>query len=209
MEDLIILGASGAGRELFNMAIECDGFNKDWRIKGFLDDNIHTLDDYANYPSVIGDIENYNIEEDDVFICSIGSVSVKKRIAGIILARGGRFINLIHPKAVIGQNCKIGIGSIIASSAILTCDITIGSFVTIQSHAVLGHDVSVGDFGHIGANTFLGGFASLGESVTIHPAGSVLPGVKVGEGATVGIASVVLRNIPSQTTVFGMPAMKI
>jgi acetyltransferase-like isoleucine patch superfamily enzyme len=46
----------------------------------------------------------------------------------------------------------------------------------------------------------------LGKSVTVGSHASVLPGVKVGDGATVGAGSVVMRDVPAGVTVFGVPA---
>lgn len=209
MKDLIILGASGAGREVYEMATQCEGFNRDWKIKGFLDDNIHVLDKYSGYPPVLSEIAGYNIEDNDVFICSIGSVSDKKRVIDTILAKGGEFINLIHPKAIIFQNLKIGIGSMIGPFCLITSDVTIGNFVTVQSSAIIGHDASVGDFVHIGGRAFMGGFSRLEEGVIIHPGAVVLPSVDIGKRAILGAGSVAIRNIPPGKTVFGIPAKNI
>ncbi len=209
MKDLIIIGASGAGREVYNMASECDGYNKEWRIKGFLDDNIHTLDQFSNYPSILSKIVNYTVAENDVFICSIGTVSVKKKVINLILSKGGHFLNLIHPTANISKNVKLGIGSIIAPYSFISCEVKIGNYVTIQSKVVLGHDVSVGDYCHLGAFAFIGGNVFADESVTVYPGGILLPGIRANRGAIVGAGSVVIRDIPSFTTVFGMPATRL
>jgi len=45
--------------------------------------------------------------------------------------------------------------------------------------------------------------------VTIHPHATLLPGVRIGDGATIGAGSVVMRSVPEGLTVFGMPAMSV
>lgn len=39
MNDLIILGAGGMGRQLYFLASCCEGYGREFIIKGFLDDN--------------------------------------------------------------------------------------------------------------------------------------------------------------------------
>lgn len=44
MRNLIIIGAGGMGRTIYDMALENNGYLKDFQIKGFIDDDIHQLD---------------------------------------------------------------------------------------------------------------------------------------------------------------------
>ena len=67
MKHLIIIGAGGMGRTLFDIARESMGYGEIFDIKGYLDDNTHALDNYDNYPPVIGTIAGYDIQKDDVF----------------------------------------------------------------------------------------------------------------------------------------------
>ena len=50
MKHLIIIGAGGMGRTLFDIARESMGYGEIFDIKGYLDDNTHALDNYDNYP---------------------------------------------------------------------------------------------------------------------------------------------------------------
>lgn len=56
MRNLIIIGAGGMGRTIYDMALENNGYLKDFQIKGFIDDDIHQLDRFGNYPPIISTI---------------------------------------------------------------------------------------------------------------------------------------------------------
>ena len=72
MKHLIIIGAGGMGRVMYDMARECIGYKTEYDIKGYIDDNIHSLDDFSGYPPILGTISEYQPQENDIFICSIG-----------------------------------------------------------------------------------------------------------------------------------------
>ncbi|MHC4504810.1 MAG: transferase, partial [Planctomycetota bacterium] len=55
----------------------------------------------------------------------------------------------------------------------------------------------------------INGGAVLEEGVFVGSHGVVLPGAHVGAWARVGAGSVVLRNVPPDTTVFGVPSKPI
>ena len=58
MRNLIIIGAGGMGRTIYDMALENNGYLKDFQIKGFIDDDIHQLDRFGNYPPIISTIKS-------------------------------------------------------------------------------------------------------------------------------------------------------
>lgn len=53
MKNLLIIGARGFGREIYNLALESIGYGTEFTIKGFLDDKKEVLDGYDGYPSII------------------------------------------------------------------------------------------------------------------------------------------------------------
>lgn len=60
MKKLIIVGAGGMGRSIFDIAKESIGYNKNFEIIGFLDDDLTILDNFSNYPPILGTISEYN-----------------------------------------------------------------------------------------------------------------------------------------------------
>lgn len=209
MKNLIIIGAGGMGRQVCMFAQSCEGFNKEYVIKGFLDDNPHAMDGFENYPPVLGSVEGYQIQPDDIFFNSIGSVSAKKKCINILLGKGGEFITLVHPTAQITPGSKIGRGCMIAAKVGIGTESIIGDFCLIQSNAIIGHDVHVGNFCRIDCNVVLIADVHMDDDVCVHTSSVVNHRVHIGEGATVGALSFVIRNVKPGTTVQGNPAKRI
>lgn len=209
MKNLLIIGARGWGREVYDISKACIEAGADFTVKGFLDDKFDALEGYDNYPPIIGPVESYQVQPDDVFICALGDVNYKKLYADIILKKGGEFISLVHPTAVIGTNAKIGKGCVVGAFANLSNDTSIGNFVTISIRSGMGHDTIIGDYSHIGGSCSISGFVTIGKSVTMHPGCVMVPHRKIDDNSVIGTGSVVLGNVKANTTVFGNPAKKI
>lgn len=209
MKNLIIIGARGYGREVHDLAKQCSGYNTEYVLKGFLDDKSDALAGFENYPEIISSVESYEIQENDVFVCALGSVKWKKHYVELILDNGGKFINLIHPSVILNTNAIIGNGLIVFMNSNISNDCVIDDFVTIQGFVGLGHDTKLGKWSHLNAYCFTGGFVVLEEEVCLNTRATILPNVIVRKGATVGAASLVIRNVKENTTVFGVPAKKL
>ncbi len=209
MKHLLIIGARGFGRVVHDLAIAMSQYQKEFDIKGFLDNKSDALVGYDNYPSIISSVESYEILPDDVFVCALGDVRYKKQYAEIILNKGGHFMNVIHPSAHIGTNVQLGTGCIIAGNVWIDSDTKIGDFVTLQTGCLIGHDCRIDDWSIIDSLSFLGGFVHLCKLVTIHPHSSIIPRLTVGDNATVNIASTVIRNVRPYATVMGNPAKEM
>lgn len=209
MKHLLIIGARGWGREVYDIAVACIKNGADFEVKGFLDDKADALDEYDNYPPIIGPVETYDIQKDDVFICALGDVKYKKHYADIIEGKGGTFISLVHPTVFFGNNAKIGRGCILGPYVSISSDSKVGDFVTFLIKSHIGHDCSIGDYTHIGTLTNVSGFVTIGKMVTIHPCCNIIPHKKVGDYSIVGTGSVVLSKVKEGTTVFGNPAKKL
>jgi len=209
MKNLLIIGARGCGREVFHQVKACEGYNTEFRIKGYLDDKTDALNDFPGYPPIIDSVENYEIHTNDVFVCALGDVKFKKKYAQIIINKGGEFISIIPATIKIGLNTRIGKGCILTRDTIISCDVTIGDFVSVQAYSVIGHDARIGNWCQLNSFCFIGGSAELADEVTINPGAIIHPHRKVGKGSIVGAGAFVTKNIGENTTVFGNPAAKL
>lgn len=209
MKHLIIIGARGFGREIYNSALESYGYGTEFDIKGFLDDKANALDGYEGYPIILGPVETYEIQNEDVFVCALGDVKWKKHYTEIMLEKGAEFISLIHKTAYISKNVKIGNDCLILADVRIHCDVSIGSHVTIQPKAIIGHDVVIEDWCLINALADCGGFSHMEEGSTIHTTSFLLPKKRMGAYSVLGAGSVAARNVKPGTVVMGVPAKEM
>lgn len=209
MKHLLIIGARGFGRAVYDLAIAMPQYQNEFDIKGFLDDKADALAGYENYPPIISSVEAYDIQPDDVFVCALGDVRYKKHYSEIILNKGGHFMNVIHPSAHIGTNVQLGNGCIVAGNVWIDSDTKVGDYVTLQTGALIGHDCQIDSWSIIDSACFLAGFVHLEESVTVHPHSSIIPHITIHKDAIVNIASTVIREVKENSTVMGNPAKKI
>ncbi len=209
MKNLIIIGARGAGREVYNTALRSKGYKDAFDVKGFLDGKGDALDGYDNYPPILSSVEDYQPEPDDIFVCALGEPKWRKYYASIIIEKGGKFTTLIDPTATIGTNVQIGQGCIVREYAVISCDVTIGDFVYIQPFADMGHDSVVGNYCHLNTRAFMGGYSKMEDMAVIQTHGVLVPHKVVYKGGVIGAGSVAIRNVKAGTTVVGNPAKKI
>lgn len=209
MKNLLIIGARGFGREVFDMVKDCRGYGHDFIIRGFLDDKKDALDGFDGYPPIISSLEDYLFSDEDIFFVAMGEPKWRRHYAELALEKKGKPVTLVHNTAHIGKNTSIGEGCLVGVGARITVDCRIGNFVTIFYSCDIGHDVSIGDYSHIGAFGFLGGGSALGCGVTMHPRALLLPRKRIGDNAVVGAGSVCIRNVKAGDSVFGVPAKSI
>lgn len=203
MKRILILGAGGFGREVLawtRAALPA------YRIGGFLDDSPNAAKDPRLRAAVVAPISTYEPLPDDVFVCAVGSPRLRRTLSEKIKARGGRFVTLVHPTAIIAEGSTLEEGVIVCPYALVSVDTRIGEGTAIYYHSSVDHDVRIGPWCQISAHCDITGAARLGTAVFMGSHATVLPGVSVGAEAVIGAGAVVTRDVPEGVTAVGVPA---
>lgn len=209
MKHLVIIGAGGMGRCIYNLALSSIGYGVEFDIKGFLEKDIKSLDGFSSYPPILSDDDNYKICKNDVFVCSLGDTKKRQEIYERFVCKGAEFFSLIHKSASIGMNTIIGKGTIIDESAHIDPDVTIGCNCLIQVQAVIGHDSMINDHVRIDSQCSLVGGTIVKSGACIYTHAMINHNVTIGEDAVVGACSFVIKNVKPGVSVFGVPAKPI
>jgi len=208
-KEYVILGAGGLGRELESWTSQTLKFNDEYKLQGFIDDNLNALDDLQNNYKVLGRFQEDVILKYHNILLGIADPIAKSVIHNKILADGAEIISFIHESAIIGKNSELGPGHILCPFSLISCNVRIGKSVFLNLGSHIGHDAVIGDFSSIMANVDIGGGAIIGDNVFIGSNATILPGIKIAANSRIGAGSVVLRNIKKSGTYFGNPAKMI
>lgn len=85
----------------------------------------------------------------------------------------------------------------------------IGDDNIIMAHSHIGHDAFIGDKTEISSGSIVGGYAKIRNDVKLKIGVTIRNRLLIGEGAIVGMGSVVVKNVESGTVVVGNPAKKL
>lgn len=206
LPQLIIVGAGGFGREMLAWARQSVQFEREWTIKGFIDDNVESLAGKNTPAPLLGTVQDCQPRPEEVYICAMGVPAIKRRCMELLEQRGARFTQLIHRTAVLGDNVELAAGVILCPYTVVSANNRLGRGVAINFHSSVDHDACVGDWSQVNCHCDLTGAVNIGREVFLGSSVSIIPGVTVGDGAFIGAGSVVLRDVPAGAKVFGVPA---
>jgi sugar O-acyltransferase (sialic acid O-acetyltransferase NeuD family) len=111
-----------------------------------------------------------------------------------------------HRTAFVSPTATIGKGTVVMAAAVIQTGARIGDHCVINSGAIIEHDVVVEDYAQIGPGAVVGGAAVIGRAAYVGLGASVRDHVRIGSGAVVGMGAAVVRDIPDDRVVRGVPA---
>jgi sugar O-acyltransferase (sialic acid O-acetyltransferase NeuD family) len=204
VQRILIVGAGGFGREVFQWLRDSW---PEWepRIAGFLSDDLARLDGFQTPCRVVGSVRDHVPIPGAAYLLAIGVPYARRTLAEVIERRGGQFLSLVHPSAVIADSAVIGDGSIVCPGAIVSDSSRLGRCVLVNYHASLGHDATAGDYAVLSPYATLGGGATIGSDAFLGLHASVGPGISVGERSKVSANSCALSSVPPDSLVYGVP----
>ena len=206
MTDLIIVGASGFGREILAVIEMINSTKPTWNVLGFIDDNLNALDNFPLDYNVLGTIKEWKPTGNEKYVIAIASPKIKEKIVRSLKERGAKFATIIAPTATVGDRTTVGEGVVMFGGVGISVDVTIGDFVFFNALDGIGHDAVIGYYCTFGPKVCISGKTVIGKCVNVGALASTYPGVIVEDYATIGMNSCAIRKVKSGTTVIGVPA---
>ena len=207
-KNIYIIGAGDFGREMESWLEDLPNFDKEYEIKGYLDDNNNSLKDKPSDYKVVGTPLEMEFEENDYAVITISNPQTRKYI-GECLKNKVKFFSYIAPNVTIGKFTDIGEGSIICSNCFISTNTKIGDCVIVNAGSIIGHDCLLESYCSLMANVDIGGSVSLGEGVFVGTKATILPKKRISSGLVIGAGSLVVRHLNKPGTYFGNPAKLI
>lgn len=202
---LIILGTGGSAR-VMAMIAESLGMS----VYGFVGHGEPGTD--LGAAEILGD-DSWLLSQDfsaDLII-GVGYPQIRASIAAKYQDERYGFPNLIHSTAVYEHYSRnrMGHGNILSLGCTLTCDITIGNYSLLNMQVAIGHDTKIGSCCVLNPNSSVSGNVTIGDRVLIGTGAQVLEKLTVGNDVTIGAGAVVIKDVPSGSTMVGIPAYSL
>lgn len=202
MKKLILIGAGGHAKSV------ADSIDKsEYELCGFIDSNKKGT--HLGLPIFGTELEDIPSYEEYSYFVSIGDVGYRKLWFDGIRERGLRIINIVDSSAVISASAKIGIGNFVGKIAVINADAEIGNNNIINTKALIEHECKVGDHNHLSTNSVINGNVVVGNSVFVGSSSVCNGQLKIGSNAVIGSGSVIIKDVPENVTVVGVPARVI
>ncbi len=211
MKEICIYGAGGLGKEVFALIQAINARTKKWKVIGFYDDAYPRKEQCMGLP-VIGSLQDLlSAPAADQLVLAIGDPAVKQKVGQALESADLTFPVLIHPDATIDlpETVTLGPGSVLAAGARLTTEIEIGKHVLVNLNSTIGHNASIDDWCSLMPSVNIAGNVHLSDGVYVGAGASVINGLLVGKHTTIGAGAVVIRDLPGDITVAGVPAKQI
>ncbi len=204
MSDLVIVGAGGHGRELFNTVQAINTVSPTWNVLGFVDDDprhVERIDRLGSF--VLGPIDWLSDRDVSVAI-AVGTPAIRRSIFERLAKPVDSFPAIIHPTASIGLDVELGHGVLVYERSVLTTAVRVGDHTHVNVGCAVQHDSTVGSFVQLSPGVFINGDCTIGDRAFLGTGALVTRGCSVGAGARVGAGSVVLTDVPPEATAVGV-----
>ncbi|CKH33794.1 MULTISPECIES: acetyltransferase [Bacillus cereus group] len=203
-EKLLIIGASGHGRVIADIALK---MNK-WQSIAFLDDNenvgssmgIQIIDKSASISKYIDDYD---------FFVGIGNNVIREKIQRQLEAEEASIPVLIHPSAIIGEQVYLEAGTVVMAGAVINCCTKIGKGCIINTASTVDHDNVIEDYVHVSPGAHLAGTVKVGRGTWLGAGSVVSNNINITHSCKIGAGAVVIRDITESRTYVGVPVRRI
>lgn len=205
VQNVVFVGSGAQAAELTSYIDDTDyGQTHSLCVKGYLEYE-HNIEKYwKKYgfkKPVLGDVDTYEIVENDVFVIAIAHVEFRKKMINILKSKGAHFINLVHPSVVCAHDAKLGEGNIIYPFCMIGPKTVLGDFNVLTSYSFVSHDCKVGSNNFL-STCGLAGHVEVGDDNMFGIRSTVIPDCKIGDANIIQAGMTIDKNIGNNTTVF-------
>lgn len=202
---VIIIGAGGHAKVVWD-CLRLQGI----KVLGMLD-KCPPLENEAPELPIIGDdsaISAYSCDAVELVngIGSVGDTSLRTAIFYKFKNQGYTFRSIIHPSAVVAQDCELGEGVQILAGTVVGTRAKIAANTIINTGTIVEHECDIDRNVHIAPGCILSGGVHIGKGCHIGTGATIIQGISIGKNSLVGAGAVVVRDIAEGTKVLGVPA---
>lgn len=211
MKKVLILGGLGNGSVIANAIIDANKRgNDDIQFEGYLNDRFSIGEKIDGLP-VVGNLNDFKkfLENDYYFINSILRIDGQKERINLfenLNIPEKRLAIFIHPLTYVAPDVKIGPGCVIMPNVSVSSGTVFGKSCIVMVGATIGHNNKIGNYCHFAAQCCVGAYMDIKDGVHIGLNATTRENLVIGKNATLGMGSVLTKNIGEDEIWVGNPA---
>ncbi|WP_163550730.1 hypothetical protein, partial [Candidatus Frankia nodulisporulans] len=208
---LVIVGAGGYGRELLDVveAVNATRAPAPYAFLGFLDFPGGLIDDDAAPDEDSKALVRRGAERlggldllgrlDADYLIGVEDAAARQRIDRYASLHGRRPATLVHPRANLGGDVRLGPGTIVCALASITTNVRTGRHVVVNIAASVAHDCRLGDYVTVAPGARIAGGVAVGAQAWIGTQASIAGPRHVGDRTVVGAGAVLTEDVHPST----------
>jgi UDP-perosamine 4-acetyltransferase len=204
MDRKLVVGLGAGGHA--KVMLELLRHDPSLHVAGLLEADPESIGRFVLEVPVIGvdeDLQNVRargIHAGFVGVGSTGDCGIRRRL----------FLRLVldirHPDATVSDSARIGSGVTILARSVVNTGCVLGDNVLVNSGAIIEHDCCLASHVHVASGAVMAGGVTVGDSSHIGVGACVREGTRIGRNAVIGAGSVVVKDVPDDVVVMGVPA---
>lgn len=194
---IVIYGAGGHGSTLAALIRKAGTYN----LVGFLDDGYQT-DDQIMGLTVLGGVEKLpelarnNIRQVVNGVGGISDLQIRLAIYDRLREAGFHTPTVIHPTAFVEESVELANAVQIFAFAYVGIEVRVGFGTIINTSAIVSHNCTLGPYVNLSPGATLAGGVSVGEKTLIGMRATVNLYVTIGKGVQIGNGATVKADVP-------------
>lgn len=199
---VIIYGGGGHAKSLIDL-IRAEG---KFQIHGIVDDGLQAGGKVLDVPvlgdgTVLSGLRRQGIGLAVNAVGGIGSITPRLQVFEKLRQAGFSIPTVVHPRAYVEANAKIGQGGQIFFNAYVGSEAKVGFGCIVNTGAIISHDCVLADYVNISPGAILAGAVKVNDRSLIGMGVTINLNVVVGAGSRVGNSAVVKANVPENGVV--------
>jgi len=208
---VILIGGRGDPITIGNAMIDAMRHgNKEWEIAGVLNDTL-AVNTMLDGFKVLGGLDRITdfIDREYYFLNGIYRIDGNRKRINLFKSHkipDAQLVKFVHPTAYVASGVTFGPGCIVMPNVGISQEVRFGKCCIVLQGATIGHNSRISDHVHISAQACLGGYVNIEKGVHVGMNATVHEGVKIDGYSTLGMGSVLMKNIGSGEIWAGNPA---
>lgn len=212
MENIVIVGAGGFGREVSSWIESVNESKPTFQILGYYDDNDSFKESKNLNPYLyLGTLAELNkiVEKINVVI-AIGNPKAVWQVKNKLTNPNLLFPTIIHPSTLFyGNKYEVGEGNLIGPYSIISCNVKIGNFNIFNTYVSVGHDTVINSYNVMNPRVLISGDCKIGNRNLFGLNSAILQGKSLGDDNTLSPGSILYTSKKKDSFLMGNPAKSL